>query len=280
LDERKGFGVRELRELLEDVSRGLSREVAVYLIGGLAMMQYGMKASTKDVDLVFTSDSDEQEFEAALRSCGFRRVIDIPECYRRTDARTIMERTDGMRFDIFVKRVCKKLRLTDGMRRRAVGMGLEGDLRLMTLAPEDIFIFKSVTERDYDLADMALMAGRILDLGAIVDELRTDAVNYRYLPHLVVKLDALREVHGIALPGRRRLTREAEVVTAINILEDRLRHAPLTISEATRSLGEGDGFSRPVLGRMVELGIVNEKDGRFHAPDVASPFRDDPADHT
>jgi hypothetical protein len=170
-----------------------------------------------------------------------------------------------MRFDIFVERVCKKLRLTEGMRRRAMRLEVDGRLRLMVMAPEDVFLLKSVTDRDDDLADMALLAGKGLDWGTILDELRTDAENHRYLPHLAAKLEALEDVHGIIVPGRRQLGTEAEIIVAINILDDWLHYAPLTLSDATRYLGEGDEFSISVLGRMMELGIVHQKDGLYLA---------------
>lgn len=261
--ERKRFGLEELDSVLRDVSGKLGRVVEVYLIGGLAMMRHGLKATTKDVDLVFIDAVDEREFETALLPCGFQCASDIPECYKALEATTIMDRPDGMRFDMFVGRVCRKLRLTDGMRRRATRMDLEGHLQLMVMAPEDVFLLKSVTDRDDDLADMALLAGKVHDWRAMLDELRSDAENYRYLPHLSAKLAALEDGHGIVVPGRRQLERESVIVLAINILEGHMRDGPLTLPDATRHLGEGDEFSISVLDRMVELELIREEDGVY-----------------
>jgi hypothetical protein len=261
--EQNRFGRTELFKVLQDISNGLDSEIDAYLIGGLSMMHHGLKVVTKDVDVVFKDDADAQRFEVALGSCGFRRATGLSEAYVALGATTVMERSDGMRFDIFVERVCKKLTLTEGMRRRAERMDLEGGLHLMATTPEDIFLFKSVTDREDDLADMALLAGLGLDWEAMVDELRREPDNYRYLPHFASKLDALEEVHSIVAPNRRALDEEVEVMMVRNILHERFRQDPFTLPDATVYLGEGDEFSKKVMDRMMERGMVHKTEGLY-----------------
>ena len=183
------FGSRELFDVLTDMSTRLDDEVEAYLIGGLAMMHHGLKVTTKDVDVVFKDEVDEQTFEDALRACGFYGVTNVPREYRELGAMIIMEVPGGMRFDIFVETVCRKLRLTEGMRGRAEALGLDGRLRLMVCSPEDIFLFKSVTDRDDDLADMAFAQERfraVPKVGhpGVVDHKFSVKVDSRALPHL------------------------------------------------------------------------------------------------
>jgi len=210
MNERRRSGLDELFGVLREVSKNLDRQVNAYLIGGLAMMHYGLKVTTKDVDVVLKDESDEGVFVRALGSCGFKSVDNVSEEYKAIGATTIVERSDGMRFDIFVGRVCRKLKLTEGMEQRAKTLGLPGDLQLMATAPMDIFLFKSVTDRPDDLADMALLTGLGLEWDSMVDELRGDVDNYRYLPHLAAKLEELEEVHGILIPGHRELEGEVD----------------------------------------------------------------------
>ncbi len=257
------FGRTELFKVLENVSNRLDIEVEAYLIGGLSMMHHGLKVVTKDVDMVFMEDADAQRFEAALGSQGFQRASGLTEAYEALGVTTVMERSDGMRFDIFVERVCRKLKLTESMRRRSEGLDLQGRLRLMATAPEDIFLFKSVTDREDDLADMALLAGLGLDWGSMMDELRQDVDNHRYLPHFASKVDALQEVHSIVVPNRRQLDEEVEIIMGMNILRELLRQVPFTLADATRCLGEGDDFSRSVLDRMMDLGMIHETEGLY-----------------
>lgn len=262
--ERRRFGRGALLDVLSEVSASLEDPVEACLIGGLAMMQRGLKAATKDVDIVFMDEADERAFESALRSLGFVRPREVSDPYDALGATRIVEGPDGMRFDIFVEVVCRKLRLTEGMRGRAEELPLGGNLRLKALAPEDLFLFKGVTERDDDLADMALLAGLALDWQLMSDELTGDRLNGRYLPYYVVKLDELEEAHGIVAPGRRELREEAEVTVAMSRLEDRLAGGPLTILDAARFLGEGEAFCERMLDRMVLMGIAREDDGSFH----------------
>lgn len=100
--ERKRFGMDELLDVLKEVSAGLEGPIEAYLIGGLAMMQRGLKATTKDVDVVFKDIEGEQAFETASGSLGFHRARHLTGEYVAMDATIIMERSDGMRFDIFV----------------------------------------------------------------------------------------------------------------------------------------------------------------------------------
>ncbi len=263
--ERRRFGREALLDVLEEVSASLEGPVEAYLIGGLAMMQSGLKAATKDVDIVLMDEADERAFESSLRSIGFDKPREVSDPYDALGATRIMEGPDGIRFDIFLEVVCRKLRLTDGMRGRAEELPLDGNLRLMALVPEDQFLFKSVTERDDDLADMALLAGLALDWRMMSDELVGDPVNRRYLAHYVVKLDELEEVHGVVAPGLRDLREEAEVMVAINRLEGRLAEGPLTVPDGTRFLEEAEEFCRRVLDRMVLMGIAREEGGSYHS---------------
>lgn len=256
--ERNKFGTEELFDVLNGVSVSLEHEVDAYLIGGLGMMHHGLKATTKDVDVVFTNRTGGNLFEDALRSIGFRGVTEVPDEYIALEATTIMEGPNGIRFDIFVERVCKKLYLTWSMKERASSLHLDGQLRLMATSPEDLFLFKSVTDRDDDLADMALLAGLGLDWPVILDELRSDIRNRRYLPHLVVKLTALEKEYGIVVPGRRQLDEEAELTMGINVLVERFQQTSFSPSDAARALGEGDKFAVQVLDSMVDLGLITK----------------------
>ena len=62
--ERRKFKQNELIDVLEKVSKHLGTETKVYLIGGLGMVLHGLKASTKDVDLVFDTRPYLKKFKS------------------------------------------------------------------------------------------------------------------------------------------------------------------------------------------------------------------------
>ena len=61
----------EIEEILEDLGELLSEPVQVLIIGGAAMLQYGLKDVTKDIDLVCKDASGKARILEAARSLGF-----------------------------------------------------------------------------------------------------------------------------------------------------------------------------------------------------------------
>jgi len=136
----------DLQESLKRVGNSLARDVTAYLIGGCAMILYNAKVATKDIDLVLMSDGDAKAVMDALSGSGFTKTRPESDVYRRLGATIMMQDSKGMRFDIFVETVCRKLRITDRMASRSSRHSVYGRLKINLISPEDIFLFKSVTE--------------------------------------------------------------------------------------------------------------------------------------
>jgi len=66
--------------------------------------------------------------------------------------------------------VCRKLRVSPGMLARSTLHDRCGRLEIRRISPEDIFLFKSMTERIGDLDDMAVLSERGLDWQVVLDE--------------------------------------------------------------------------------------------------------------
>jgi hypothetical protein len=60
--------------------------------------------------------------------------------------------------DIFERRVCRALELTEGMKSRARIHKTYANLDVYLMSPEDVFLFKGITEREVDLDDMHILA--------------------------------------------------------------------------------------------------------------------------
>ena len=85
---------------------------------------------------------------------------------------SIFSGDEGMRVDVFVGTICDKLVLSQGMKSRAEFIGDYGKMSLHLCSREDIFLLKSVTERDKDLDDLVLLYRRGIDEGIILEECR------------------------------------------------------------------------------------------------------------
>ena len=138
-------------ELLDEMSSVLDGHVDIYMIGGGAMMFLGSKGYTKDLDLVVSGDREYHMIIKALSEMGF--ISDRP-----TKGMDNVNLSDTLvrgayRIDLFDRTVCGCLRLSDSMKERSTKRYESEKVSLLSCSPEDIFILKSVTEREGDLSD-------------------------------------------------------------------------------------------------------------------------------
>jgi hypothetical protein len=149
----------------------ITEPVSIFMIGGGAMMKHGLKIRTKDVDLVVENDEAYYAVLNAFTEIGF--MSEVPgRPYERLSVTQILTR-DDLRADLFCKEVCGKFSLSEGMVSRASeeDMGLKR-ICLKVCSPGDIFLFKTMTERDGDEEDCASIIRDVagLDWQMILDE--------------------------------------------------------------------------------------------------------------
>jgi len=250
---------------LSRVSAELGAPATGYIIGGLAMMRHGVKLATKDVDIVFRKYDKAAAFIRSLEKLGFNDTA--PES-RKDRVRKNSWRMNGpgnMRFDVFVRTVCDCLVVSAAMAKRASKYPLEGRLALRVIAPEDIFLLKSVTGREDDLADMSLVAGMGLDWDIIEEELRSQPDFWKWVAHHYVKLGELEAAFGVRSPLKRRFARDAELAAGMACLSFGLEKRPISIKDTRSILKERtERFGEEVLKKTVELGLVRKAKGQFY----------------
>lgn len=201
----------DLDRALREIGSALTHKVEAYLIGGCAMMMYRTKTATKDIDLVLLSDLDAKAVVSALSRNGFSAVKAMDGTYVHLGTTVMMEKDGGLHIDIFVDTVCKKLRISEGMISRSTPHATYERLSVGLISAEDIFLFKSMTERAGDLGDMALLAERGLDWRVILDECTRQSRDTSILEgFLAVRLQELEDEYGTASPIRRALEIAAE----------------------------------------------------------------------
>lgn len=120
-----------------------------------------------------------------------------------------------MRVDIFVKTVCHKLFLSNGMKGRSEFHGDMGHISLYICSREDIFLLKSVTERNRDLDDMVVLYRKGLDKDILISECRVqddyDNLNRGRIweAYLTTKIEEMEEKFGISIPWKNEIRRMA-----------------------------------------------------------------------
>ena len=229
------------------------------------MIFHGVKLATKDVDIVFMNLESAQTFIETAQKIGFFGAENLQEEYRDLDTRCVLEGKDGVRFDIFVVKVCDALTYSQGMKSRAQKRYDKKMLKLYVSSIDDIFLFKAITSRPDDLADMATIAGKEIQWNMIKDEVRTQPDNWKWISRLYLRLLELEEEYGIPSPLKTELKDEAEIAEAIGILIMRWENGSFSFDDAQEVLDEDDSrFVRIVLQEMKRLKIIEEKNGHYY----------------
>jgi hypothetical protein len=258
--EREKFEKLKLIEILEKVSKELESEIDGYIIGGLAMMFHGTKLATKDIDIVFDSHEKAYEFMKHLKPRGFHEVQHLTKEYRKIEAHAVLEGPDECRFDIFIGSVCGGLILTEEMKKRATKVLSLRNLNIFAMSPEDVFLLKSIAQREDDLADMATIAAMGINWVIIEIELKSQPNYWKWLPLYFSSLEALESEYNVSSPSKEALQEEAELCIGMITILQRM-DSPLATDAIVKILDGDEAFALSVLSKMSSLGIIKEVSG-------------------
>src|SRR3989344_3050174 len=164
------FTKEELNEWLVKVGSKVEKHIKIYLIGGCALSFKGLKETTKDVDIIVTSQKDFDILDSAVKKAGFSLQTGLEDEFYLT-ALAVYMKGDDSRIDIFLKQVGKMLFLTEGMIKRAEAYQDYGKLKVCLVSYEDIFLFKSMASRQGDIEDCDRIMRRGIRYKIIYDEI-------------------------------------------------------------------------------------------------------------
>jgi len=139
-----------IKGLFKDINKVIPKKVNFYIIGGTALLYQGMKPATKDIDIVVETKKEFIEIEKALKKLDFKLQTQGKE-YTHMNLSQIFQKKD-FRLDIFEKKVCGKFSLSKTMMKRAEKIINFNNIKVYICSNEDIFLFKTMTEREGDLA--------------------------------------------------------------------------------------------------------------------------------
>jgi len=160
----------EIEKLFKEIDKVAEKKMNLFVIGGAVLLQQDLKDGTKDIDLVVDTKAEFMEFQKALEKLEFKPQIPGKE-YEHMNLNRIFQKGD-FRIDLFYKKVCGKFSLTEDMMQRAnTILGLE-KLNIAHCSNEDIFLFKTMTERDGDLNDCIRLGVPGINWGIIIKELQ------------------------------------------------------------------------------------------------------------
>ncbi len=168
--ERVRAGPAEMDATFSMIGRRLPRSVNAWDIGGGPMVYRGLKAGTKDVDLVVERAEDRDAIIAILVADGYQEFGSLPE-YAGFEG-VLLRKPQSLGVDIFVVRIMQKFFLSESMKRRADAPQRFGNLVIHHCSNEDIFLLKSITHRPDDDDDVLALVGTPLDGKVLREEAR------------------------------------------------------------------------------------------------------------
>ena len=166
------INLEQQNELFKLIGEILKNKLECYVIGGSAMMYYGMKGNTKDIDLVFEHEKDREKIIQVLKNLGYneRGIKVVSVIYPKKKNTPILLERDDSRVDLFVNKIINTV-LSDSMKDRINSIYEYGNFIIKVLAPEDLIITKCATERAGDRLDaVEIMKRAKIDWEVIIKE--------------------------------------------------------------------------------------------------------------
>ena len=204
------INLQEQISLFRIIGGQLKNRVECIAIGGSAMMFYGAKNTTKDVDLVFLKEEDLIEVKKILYNSGFDERKNIKGIFREDEAAGKPVMMDGKetRFDLFLNEVIG-FRIHEKTIERLKESHEFGNFIVKTASPEDILMMKGCTEREKDRDDAAELIKKFnINWNIILDEASNQTkIGIAAFPLLIYDfLTELRDNFKVDIP--KNITRE------------------------------------------------------------------------
>jgi hypothetical protein len=260
LTNRPSFDRKYILNELDKLSSKIAVHTQIFLIGGLALINYGLKEATKDIDVVVLSDQDMGTLVESLENIDYHLLENflISRQYRKMEISRIMENEDGFRWDIFNRSICNALVFSVNMASRATEFYSRGQLILSLASKEDIFLFKGITEREADLDDMRLLAESSLDWEVIKTECTNQSLASGRLWEnaLLQNLIDLRTKYHIRSPIEKELQRIVEEKQSEDLVTKLIANGHTTIRNISKAANLPDYLVREYAEKMAQKGIL------------------------
>jgi hypothetical protein len=203
----------EVEEILRSLGERLDQPLEVLIIGGAAMLERGLKESTKDIDLVCRDEAGKARLLEAALKLGFEIVGP-----KKRHARLGLDRVavkGGHTLDICGGRISYDFRLSEAMLRRGRRSRNFGNAEMNYAALEDIFILKLIANRERDIEDSAALAIAGLDYEAVFDEIaaqygKAGKIEEKIWPYIEEGIGRLEEQYRLHIPIGDRISEMAD----------------------------------------------------------------------
>jgi len=269
LTKRSSFSKEYVLEELDLLASKITVQIRLFIIGGLGLINFGLKEATKDVDVVVQSRRELYALTRGLRSLGYGPLSPslISRPYKKMEASRILENNDGFRWDIFLNQISGALVFSKGMASRSTSFYGKGPLKASLASKEDLFLLKGITEREADLDDMRLLAETGLDWRTIEQECKNQSTSSGRLWEnaLLQNLIDLRERHNIRSPIEQTLQKVVEERLSEDELALAVKKGCVTVKMISETTRLPQHWVREYAKKMEEKGLLRvDRSGHPH----------------
>ncbi len=159
-----------IQDLCKEIDAAAKSPIQIYLIGGAMLLYHDLKIATKDIDVIVDTKQEFDALQKILYTLGFKNKI-LTNVYKRVNLDQQLVRDDFL-IDIFQKTVCKQLSLSSRMKKRAQSIRELEHIELVLCSREDVFLLKTLTEREGDIQDCISLAQTGIDWDVILEEIQ------------------------------------------------------------------------------------------------------------
>ena len=198
--------INEQAQLFEIIGAELKEKIECYVIGGSAMMFYGAKEDTKDVDLVFLKNKDLEKVKEILKKISFKDKKELVKIFRRYEDKKnrpiMMVGKEGERIELFFKEIIT-FEMSNSIVKRVTETHEFNNLLVKVVSPEDIILLKCATEREKDRFDaLSLIEKFNINWNVIIEEAvnQTRLESYLFPVYLYDFLEELKEDFKAEIP--------------------------------------------------------------------------------
>ena len=191
---------KQIETLFQEIDKTMHDKIKIYTIGGAVLLEQGLKIVTKDIDVVVETKSEFVALQNSLLRNGFKTQIPGKE-YLRMNLSQLFQKGD-FRIDLFEKRICGKFSLSKEMTQRARKIMVLDHIELHLCSNEDVFLFKTMTDREGDLTDCESIVRAAVDWDIIINELKNQINNSKqdiWITWVGERFDLL-ESRGMIIP--------------------------------------------------------------------------------
>jgi hypothetical protein len=276
LTKRPSFDRKYILAELDKLSARISVPTQIFIIGGLALINYGLKEATKDIDVVVLRRRDIEIIIKSLAIIGYHTLENalVTRPYETMEISKIMENNEGFRWDIFYQTICNRIVFSNNMVSRSTEFYSKNKTVLNIASKEDIFLFKGITEREADIDDMRLLAESGLDWQVIKSECRyqSNSSGRLWEDALLQNLIDLRERYKIRSPIEKELQTIVEEKLSEDFLTKSIFDGLTTIKSISRAKNLPDHIVREYAKKMEKKGLLKiDKTSRPYKLSLVKP---------